>query len=67
MSEADWSRFEALVREEGASAPTHARAVGETLSKLIHAVAPPCSESGALDWMDWERRKALRLLGPRSH
>ncbi len=29
---------------------------------LIHAVPDPPPEPGPLDWMDWERRKALRLL-----
>jgi hypothetical protein len=30
------------------------------LSRLLHAAPQP--EPGALDWMDWEHRKTLRLL-----
>lgn len=62
MSETDWCRFEALVRELGADQPTQARASGATLSRLIHAFPTPQPEPGPLDWMDWERRKTLRLL-----
>ena len=64
MSEADWARFEALVRELGAGQQTQARAYGVTLAHLIHSVPAPQPEPGPLDWMDWERRKALRLLLP---
>ncbi len=61
MSERDWARFEALVQEVEAQAPTHARACGITLSRLLHQ--PPAETvPGPLDWMDWERRKTLRLL-----
>jgi hypothetical protein len=62
MSEEDWARLEALVRQIGRHAPTQARAYGETLSHLIHTVPPPEPAPGPLDWMDWERRKTLRLL-----
>lgn len=62
MSESDWSRFEALVREVGAGQPTRARACGVTLSQLIHVAPKPQPEPSPLDWMDWERRKTLRLL-----
>ncbi|MBX6313800.1 MAG: hypothetical protein IRY99_12915, partial [Isosphaeraceae bacterium] len=58
----DWERFEALVRQVAAGAPTQARAYGLTISHLIHAVPAPRPEPGPLDWMDWERRKTLRLL-----
>src|SRR5262245_27135814 len=63
MPEADWRRFEAPVGRLGAAATTQARAYGLTLSRLVQAEssAPP---AGPLDWMDWERRKALRLLRP---
>jgi hypothetical protein len=62
MSEADWQRFESLARSLAAAAPTQARAYGLAVSTLLHTsmVAPP--EPGPLDWMDWERRKTLRLL-----
>ena len=62
MSEADWARFEALVRSIAAGSPTQARAYGLTVSHLIHAVPNPEPAPGPLDWMDWERRKTLRLL-----
>jgi hypothetical protein len=60
MSETDWARFEALVARWGPSAPTQARAHGMVVSQLLHVAAKP--EPGPLEWMDWERRKALRLL-----
>jgi hypothetical protein len=60
MSEADWMRLEALVRERAGREPTQARAYGATLSRLLHGAPRP--EPGPLDWLDWERRKALRLL-----
>jgi hypothetical protein len=66
MPETDWDRFEDLVREISPEAPTQARAFGKTLSHLIHAVPPPEPRSHDLDWMDWERRKTLRLLFPGS-
>jgi hypothetical protein len=64
MSEADWARLEGLVRELATGAPTQARAYGQTLSYLIHAVPAPEPMPGPLHWLDWERRKALRLLMP---
>jgi hypothetical protein len=63
MSEGDWERFEALVRVLGADAPTQARAYGQTLAALVHhAETSHPAAVGPLDWMDWERRKTLRLL-----
>jgi hypothetical protein len=62
MAEADWARLEALVRALAGREPTRARAFGATLAHLIRAVPAPPPEPGPLDWMDWERRKALRLL-----
>ena len=32
------------------------------LAHLVHSVPEPAPEPGPLDWLDWERRKALRLL-----
>lgn len=61
MSEADWERLDALVREAEPEAPTQARALGLAISGLLHP-APEASPPGPLDWMDWERRKTLRLL-----
>src|SRR5436190_18518837 len=62
MSESDWDRFATLVDRYAAMAPTQARAHGLVLSSLLHAVPEPQPEPGPLDWMDWERRKTLRLL-----
>ena len=62
MSEVDWARFEALVAHYTAMAPSQARANGLVLSELLHAIRRPEPEPGPLDWMDWERRKTLRLL-----
>lgn len=60
MSEADWERFEALVRGRAGDEPTQARAYGVTISQLVQEAPKPAP--GPLDWMDWERRKTLRLL-----
>jgi hypothetical protein len=62
MPETDWAEFEGLVARVAALAPTQARAIGMVLSDLLHGGQPPEPESGPLDWMDWERRKTLRLL-----
>jgi hypothetical protein len=62
MSESDWLRFAALIDQHAAMAPTQARANGLALSSLLHSVPVPWTEPGPLDWMDWERRKTLRLL-----
>jgi hypothetical protein len=58
MAEPDWARFEALVQAEAAGSPTHARACGMALTRLLDQRPAP----SPLDWMDWERRKTLRLL-----
>ncbi len=65
MSESDWAHFEALAARYASAVPTQARAHGLLLSSLLHAVPPPEAEPGPLDWMDWERRKTLRLLLPK--
>jgi hypothetical protein len=62
MSEADWARFEALARSLSGAVPTQARAYGLAISTLMHEANLPRPEPGPLDWMDWERRKTLRLL-----
>lgn len=66
MSEADWDRFEALVRDLAPESTTQARAYGKTLAHLVHSVPEPPPKGADLDWMDWERRKTLRLLFPGS-
>lgn len=62
MPASDWDRFEALAGAYAPMAATQARAHGMALSNLLHSVVPPRPEPGPLDWMDWERRKTLRLL-----
>src|SRR5580658_1899713 len=62
MSESDWNRLEALVARHGGTASTQARAHGLVLSHLLHGLPLSKAEPGPLDWMDWERRKTLRLL-----
>ena len=62
MSEEDWLRFESLT-ERWAGRPeasTQARAFGLALSSLLEQAARPIP--GPLEWMDWERKKTLRLL-----
>jgi hypothetical protein len=67
MPEADWERFEALVHELAADSSTQARAYGKTISHLVQSVPEPSpSASQSLAWMEWERRKTLRLLFPGS-
>jgi hypothetical protein len=64
MSEADWAELENRVARCALVAPTQARAYGMALSSLLHGFAPAEPEPGPLDWLDWERRKTLRLLLP---
>ncbi len=66
MSESDWAELEVLVARCAAMAPTRARAYGKVFSGLLHGYPAPEPEPGPLDWMDWERRKTLRLLLPES-
>lgn len=62
MSQEDWERFESVVRAVAPDAPTQARAHGAALSGLINAMQAAPPPPRPLDWMDWERQKALRLL-----
>ncbi len=62
MSEVDWSLFESLVRSLAPAAPTPARAHGLANATLMHSANLPPADPGTLDWMDWERRKIMRLL-----
>jgi hypothetical protein len=62
MPESDWEQFEALTAAYAPRASTQARAHGLALSSLLHSVPVSRPEPGPLDWMDWERRKTLRLL-----
>jgi Ser/Thr protein kinase RdoA (MazF antagonist) len=62
MSESDWLRFEAAAQVLGGGESTQARVYGRALSHLLDAAATAPAEPGPLDWLDWERRKASRLL-----
>lgn len=62
MSGEDWARFDALVRESSAQAVTQARAHGRAISTLIREGLRPTPRP--THWMDWERQKTIRLLGP---
>ena len=65
MSESDWDRLESLADRHAETAPTKAQALGRAISELLDAVGP-MPDPGPLAWMDWERRKALRLIRPLS-
>jgi hypothetical protein len=60
MSESDWAHLEALAARYAGMVPTQARAYGLVLSSLLNSAAT--ADPGPVDWMDWERRKTLRLL-----
>ena len=63
MSADDWARFDDLVRRSAGQAPTQARAHGIVLSELLEKAPGALRPApGPLDWMDWERKKTLRLL-----
>jgi hypothetical protein len=62
MSEQDWAKFGAFVEAATPQTPTHARACGQAISRLMEHLPAPQPSPGPLDWMDWERRKTLRLL-----
>ena len=64
MSGGDWTRLEALVRRHAADEPTRARALGAAMADLLAAREAAEREPRPLDWLDWERRKTLRLLRP---
>jgi uncharacterized lipoprotein YddW (UPF0748 family) len=62
MSRGDWDWFESLAARFAGKAPTRARAHGLALSSLIHTAQAAQPEPRPPDWMDWERRKTLRLV-----
>ncbi len=62
MPESDWARLEALARVIAPDEPTPARALGATLSHFVNMAPSPPARPEPLDWLDWERRKTLRLL-----
>jgi hypothetical protein len=67
MSERDWERFDALVSAYAGRGLTEARARGLALSDLLQLPAgrEPVDRSAGFatpDWLDWEARKADRLL-----
>jgi hypothetical protein len=62
MPQSDWSLFEGLVARFAQRAPTQARAYGIALAGLLRGLPRTEPEAGPLDWMDWERRKTVRLL-----
>ena len=64
MSVDDWVRLEDLVQRYVEVEPTRARALGATLSELLTVREAAEVETPPLDWLDWERRKTLRLLRP---
>ena len=64
MSESDWARLEAKVREVAPHEAHTGPSRGHTSSHLMNQSPEPAPEPGPLDWLDWERRKTLRLLLP---
>jgi len=64
MSSEDWERFAALVQRVTPIAETQARAHGLVISHLMHEADEEngSKDTGATNWMDWERQKTLRLL-----
>jgi hypothetical protein len=62
MSEIDWARFESLASAFAHAASTQARAYGLAISTLVQSANLPQQDPGPLEWMDWERRKTVRLL-----
>lgn len=62
MSEDDWQRLESLICRVAGDEPTRARAYGAALSYLLNVEAQERGEASPLDWLDYERRKALQTL-----
>ncbi len=62
MSEEDWDRLEQLIQQVARDEPTQARALGAALSYLMHVDKERRHDRGNLDWLDWERRKILKML-----
>jgi hypothetical protein len=57
---ARWAEFDALVERARDEEGTGARAVGHALMDLMDGAH---GRPGGPDWLDFERDKALRLLG----
>jgi hypothetical protein len=60
MPKTYWVEFDALVSRAASEAPTVARAVGHVVAALLH---PSHRRPTEPHWLDFERDKALRLLG----
>jgi hypothetical protein len=67
MSEADWARLDRLAQQAAREVPTQARAYGLAIARLMDNAPEPAPTPGPLDWLDWERRKTLRLLMPETY
>ncbi len=64
MSESDWAEFEALVARYACDwlRRRHVRMGWCYPSLFTRWISRARAGAGPLDWMDWERRKTLRLL-----
>jgi len=65
LPESDWVALEMFARRYGADGSSGAVALGQAIHRLLETQRRSAEWSwGSSDWMEWERRKTLRLLRP---
>jgi len=65
LPESDWVALEMFARRYGADGSSGAVALGQAIRRLLETQRRSADWSwDSSDWMEWERRKTLRLLRP---
>lgn len=63
LPESDWAALEIFARRYGADATSGSVALGQAIHRLLEAHRNTVEWSwDSSDWMEWERRKTLKLL-----
>lgn len=65
LPESDWGALEMLSRRYGSEGSSGAVALGQAIHRLLETQRRSADWSwDSSDWMEWERRKTLKLLRP---
>lgn len=65
LPDSDWVVLEMLARRYGAEGSSGSAALGQVIHRLLETQRRASDWSwDSSDWMEWERRKTLKLLRP---